>query len=371
MLVIIFLLSFYTASAQSIAEWHTTLGEFQVMLREDLMPITTNNFISLTNSNFYDGLIFHRVVVDFVIQDGDPTGTGTGGPGYTIPDEYHPEMLFEEEGVLGMAKTSQPNSAGSQYFITLAPTPWLNGNYAAFGNVIAGMDVVQTIGDVPTNGPNGNPPYYPDDPVYIDSIRIVTPQLFGITPEEDSLSAAVGEMLMFAVLSNDPGLTYSWYVNEVLQAETGFILFYTFPAAGSYVVRSIVSNGAYEYPTCWYVEVGGTASENSNLSSLPFLLQNSPNPFNPVTTISFAYTPDLPENPAIQIYNLQGRQVKILPVTPSPRFSGSNEGSPAGSIMHSVIWDGTDDKGQPVTSGIYFYRLNIRNSPTGKMILLK
>ena len=164
--------------AQSIAEWHTSMGSFQVMLREDLVPITAGNFMDLTNSNFYDGLIFHRVIADFMIQDGCPYGTGYGGPGYTIPDEFHPDLLFDEPGVIGMANTGSPNSAGSQYFITVVPTSWLNWSYAAFGNVIQGMDVVDDISVVPTTGAGGNPPNKPLINVDIDSIRIVTPQLY-------------------------------------------------------------------------------------------------------------------------------------------------------------------------------------------------
>lgn len=159
-------------SAQTVAEWHTTLGVFRIELREDLVPLTAGNFIDLTNDGFYDGVVFHRVIDGFMIQDGDPTGTGTGGPGYTIPDEFHPELLHDGPGVLSMANTGYPDSGGSQYFITLDATDWLDaydasGNlkncaspdvscHAVFGRVIEGMDVVFAIGAVET-GPNDHP----------------------------------------------------------------------------------------------------------------------------------------------------------------------------------------------------------------------
>ncbi len=137
--------------AQNVAHWQTSLGDFKVELREDLVPITANNFADLALSNFYDNLIFHRVIDDFMIQDGCPLGTGYGGPGYTIEDEFHPDLNHNSAGIISMANTGQPNSAGSQYFITLAPQPSLNGSYAVFGEVIEGLDIVQDIGDVATN----------------------------------------------------------------------------------------------------------------------------------------------------------------------------------------------------------------------------
>ena len=111
--VILLLLFSYTAFSQTQVDFYTSMGDFRVEVREDLMPITAGNFIDLVEAEYYDGVIFHRVVEDFVIQGGDPTGTGSGGPGYTIDDEYHPNMNHDSTGVMGMAKTSAPNSAGS------------------------------------------------------------------------------------------------------------------------------------------------------------------------------------------------------------------------------------------------------------------
>ena len=119
-------------------------------LYPDVAPNTVNNFISLVKKGFYDGLIFHRVIAGFMIQGGDPTGTGMGGPGYKIKDEFGEGLKHDDEGILSMANAG-PNTGGSQFFITLAPTPWLNGHHAIFGKVVEGMNVVRLIGVVPTD----------------------------------------------------------------------------------------------------------------------------------------------------------------------------------------------------------------------------
>ena len=128
----------------------TNKGTIKFMLNEDLAPITTGNFIELAQSKFYDGLKFHRVEPNFVIQGGCPHGTGTGGSGKNIPLEVTPNLKHGEAGAVAMARSSAPNSASSQFYITLAPTPFLDGNYAVFGRVTEGLDVVGQIrvGDV-------------------------------------------------------------------------------------------------------------------------------------------------------------------------------------------------------------------------------
>lgn len=131
------------------AQFDTNLGTFKVELFEDRAPKTTKNFVDLAEKGFYNGGIFHRVIKGFMIQGGDPKGTGTGGPGYTIPDEFHPELKHSSAGILSMANAG-PNSGGSQFFITLAPTPWLDRKHAVFGKVVDGMDVVEKIGTTPT-----------------------------------------------------------------------------------------------------------------------------------------------------------------------------------------------------------------------------
>ena len=142
--------------ANRIAVFDTNMGEFDIELFEDKTPITTKNFIDLAQEGFYDGVIFHRVIDGFMIQGGDPTGTGMGGPGYTIEDEFTPELTHESEGILSMANTGRPHTGGSQFFITLAATPWLDGHHTVFGKVIKGMEVVREIGHVQT-GPQDRP----------------------------------------------------------------------------------------------------------------------------------------------------------------------------------------------------------------------
>ena len=128
----------------------TNMGEFVAEMFEDKAPKTTENFISLVEKKFYDGIIFHRVIDGFMIQGGDPTGTGMGGPGYKIADEFGEGLTHDDEGYFSMANAG-PNTGGSQFFITLAPTPWLNGHHAIFGCVVEGMDVVRKIGVTKTD----------------------------------------------------------------------------------------------------------------------------------------------------------------------------------------------------------------------------
>ncbi|MGH7462318.1 MAG: peptidylprolyl isomerase [Longimicrobiales bacterium] len=131
--------------ANRIARFDTSSGTFKIELFEDKAPITTKNFIDLVEKDFYDGVIFHRVIDGFMIQGGDPTGTGRGGPGYTIKDEFHAALKHDGVGVLSMANAG-PNTGGSQFFITLAATPWLDNKHAVFGKVVDGLDVVRAIG---------------------------------------------------------------------------------------------------------------------------------------------------------------------------------------------------------------------------------
>ncbi|MGB9561255.1 MAG: peptidylprolyl isomerase [bacterium] len=133
----------------------TTMGTFEIELFPNVAPKTVKNFLDLTNKGFYNGLTFHRVIKGFVIQGGDPKGDGTGGPGYTIPAEF--SNLKHETGTVAMARRPNDiNSAGSQFYICLAPQPALDGQYTIFGKVVSGLDVVMRIGDVPT-GPNDRP----------------------------------------------------------------------------------------------------------------------------------------------------------------------------------------------------------------------
>ena len=153
-------------------------------LYPDIAPISVNNFISLINKNFYDGLIFHRVIKGFMIQGGDPEGTGMGGPDYSIRGEFaqngFPNDLKHTEGVLSMARSMHPDSAGSQFFIMHKTSPHLDGAYAAFGKVIEGMENVNKIAETATD--------YNDRPLEDQRIKTVTVDTFGVEyPEPEKI----------------------------------------------------------------------------------------------------------------------------------------------------------------------------------------
>lgn len=149
-------------------------------LYPDVAPNTVNNFISLVKKGFYDGLIFHRVIAGFMIQGGDPEGSGMGGPGYSIKGEFNyngvENNLKHSRGVLSMARAQHPDSAGSQFFIMHADAPHLDGQYAAFGKVIEGLDTVDKIASVRTG--------WQDKPVEDQKIQSMTVELFGETYPE-------------------------------------------------------------------------------------------------------------------------------------------------------------------------------------------
>ncbi|MEX0936902.1 MAG: peptidylprolyl isomerase [Pirellulales bacterium] len=132
-----------------VANISTKRGNIRLQLHDDKTPKTCANFEKLASDGFYDGLTFHRVIEDFMVQAGCPQGTGTGGPGYTFEDEFHRELKHDSPGVLSMANAG-PNTNGSQFFITHIATPWLDGKHSVFGRVIEGQDVVNSIeqGDV-------------------------------------------------------------------------------------------------------------------------------------------------------------------------------------------------------------------------------
>lgn len=134
----------------TIVELQTTMGTMKIRLFDDKAPKTVQNFKDLVNKGFYDGTVFHRVIKNFMIQGGDPKGTGTGGPGYTIKDEFGAGLKHSKKGILSMANAG-PNSGGSQFFITLVATPWLDGKHAIFGEVIEGVDVLDKIGATSTD----------------------------------------------------------------------------------------------------------------------------------------------------------------------------------------------------------------------------
>ncbi|MCX6708438.1 MAG: peptidylprolyl isomerase [Candidatus Woesearchaeota archaeon] len=133
----------------TIVELETSMGTMKIKLFDDKAPKTVKNFKDLVEKGFYDGTIFHRVIKNFMIQGGDPTGTGSGGPGYEIADEFGAGLKHSKKGILSMANAG-PNTGGSQFFITLIATPWLDGKHAIFGELIEGQDVLDKIGSTPT-----------------------------------------------------------------------------------------------------------------------------------------------------------------------------------------------------------------------------
>lgn len=162
----------------------TTQGTLKVELYPEVAPNTVNNFIYLVKRGFYDGTIFHRVIPGFMIQGGDPEGTGMGGPGYGIQGEFamngFQNGLRHTTGVISMARSQRPNSAGSQFFIMVDDAPYLDGQYAAFGKVTEGMDVVDRIASVKTN--------FSDKPKEDQRMKKVTVDTFGVDyPEPEKL----------------------------------------------------------------------------------------------------------------------------------------------------------------------------------------
>jgi len=139
------------------ADVKTVRGDFTIKLRPDLAPQHVNSFVFLANEHYFDGVTFHRVIKGFVAQTGDPTGTGSGGPGYSIPAEFTTAVKYAR-GTVGMARTTDPNSAGSQWFIAYAPASNLDGQYTIFGEVTEGMDVVDCLtARDPSKNPNAPP----------------------------------------------------------------------------------------------------------------------------------------------------------------------------------------------------------------------
>lgn len=164
------------------AHFTTSEGNFTIRLFDQETPNTVANFVGLaegtkeftdpktgqkTKRPFYDGLIFHRVIADFMIQGGDPLGNGTGGPGYKFGDEFSPKLRHSKAGILSMANAG-PGTNGSQFFITLTPTPWLDNKHSVFGEVVSGMDVVEKIGKTATSKPGDRPL----KPITIQSVKI-------------------------------------------------------------------------------------------------------------------------------------------------------------------------------------------------------
>ena len=158
-------------AANPIAVFETTKGNIEIELRPDLAPKAVENFVTHSKNGYYNGLIFHRVIRGFMLQTGDPSGTGRGGESIwkkSFEDEFSPSALFDKAGILAMANRGR-NTNGSQFFITTVPTYWLNGKHSIFGYVIKGMDIVKAIENVPTSGRSGG-----DKPLIDEKILSIT-----------------------------------------------------------------------------------------------------------------------------------------------------------------------------------------------------
>ena len=153
-------------SNNPIAVFDTSLGEFSVELFADKAPVTVENFVTLAKKDYYNETVFHRIIAGFMIQGGDPTGTGRGGPGYNIKDEFHPELRHDAVGILSMANAG-PNTGGSQFFITVAATPWLDNRHSVFGKVVKGLNIVEQISNVLTDRSDR-----PLEPVVVNRLSI-------------------------------------------------------------------------------------------------------------------------------------------------------------------------------------------------------
>ncbi|PID29714.1 MAG: hypothetical protein CSB55_01455 [Candidatus Cloacimonadota bacterium] len=359
--ILIICLAFWgLLNAQTLARWETSMGNFTAELCDRQAPITADNFISLARNEFYNNLIFHRVIEGFVIQDGCPYGNGYGGPGYTIEDEFDTGLLHDRAGTLAMANTGQPNSAGSQYYITLAPQPNLDGNYAVFGYVVEGLDVVLAIGSVETGA--GDKPI---EDVNIYSVKVSDFYISSKLPAEDIVDTYAGDNLAFAVTPEEtaPGaeLTYVWYVNgtEITDPEyQNFYFAYTPSVAGTDSISCVVSDSEFDIVTSWILNVSGVSSENYISESKAKLYQNSPNPFKindkRISDTEISFEVEREKEAVIEIYNVRGQKVKKL------------EKKDCRLGRNTVYWNGEDSEGNVVESGIYLYKLKV-----GKEVLVK
>jgi cyclophilin family peptidyl-prolyl cis-trans isomerase len=315
------------------ARWDTSMGSFTAEIYNGLMPITGGNFISLTNSGFYNGLIFHRVVRGFVIQDGCPNGTGTGGPGYTIQDEYHPSLLHDSAGMLAMAKTAQPNSAGSQYYITLAPQPGLDGRYSVFGKVVDGLNVVLEIGQVPVNANDR-----PLTPVTINELRMLDLMVDCVMPEIDEVvETSPSEEPLFAVLafSQNYPVTYTWKMDDqiVLQGVDELTINHRFPS-GNHSLSCTIENEEWSQTFTWQVQSTGSDRDDNVLPAKQSISLN-PNPFREGTAIKL----NSQQPQSLKVYDLKGRLIRDF-----------------GLVKGELYWDGRDSQQRSCSAGTYLFK---------------
>ena len=328
------------------------MGSFTAEIYDQLVPITGNNFIGLAESGFYNNLIFHRVVAGFVIQDGCPYGTGYGGPGWTIPLEIHPSLHHDQAGILGMARSSDPNSAGSQYYITLSPQPGLDGDYAVFGKVVQGLDAVLAIGAVPVDANS-----HPLTPVTIDTLRILDLSIGNLTPPDTTdFFCPVNETQMFIVEaeSENSEIWYSWYVDGILQnGALDFIFETSFPEAGEHSVVCNVSCTEWSHDVVWSVVAQGSDVEDP-VPPPPAVLEINPNPARCGTWVKFNSTS--PANWNVTVHDLRGRVIR-------------RDEAPLKNGVY-WFWDCRDDRGQAVPAGIYIIRARYRTNVVDKRCVI-
>ncbi len=334
-------------SARLFARWHTSMGTFTAELYDELVPITALNFRDLADSGYYDGLIFHRVIDGFMIQDGCPYGTGYGGPGYTIQDEFHPDLSHDHAGVLAMARTNAPNSAGSQYYITVAPALHLDGGYAIFGDIIEGLENVLAIGATPTDANDR-----PLTPVDIYSLRILDLQIGEFYPSLDEVLELMPDQYQIFVAeayTQEAQLSFDWYVDDVLQAETSFMLETSFSGGGLHTVRcNIVSSDSISFEAVWQVDTGSSIDEELSPELAEISLWTSPNPFD--SQINIECEIKRSSVLSLEVFNVKGQKLRSLAASQMPKG------------RHSFVWDGKNDSGQTLASGIYLLRMQAGKS---------
>lgn len=219
-LALIFLGFTLQTIAQTQIKFYTTMGDFVVEMSDSLTPITSGNFIDLVDSGFYDGIIFHRVINNFMIQGGDPNGNGTGGPGYSIPDEFDTTgTLSNVQKSIAMANYG-PNTGGSQFFINLVNNTYLDYDKApytsahpVFGMVVDSFEVVQAIGSTPVNSQNK-----PLTPVVMDSLRVINNDTVDTTSNDtaDGISKAIATKLKVKIFPNPIGFSTAIIVDSPL-----------------------------------------------------------------------------------------------------------------------------------------------------------
>lgn len=246
-LLVLCLCCFYNADAQTEVTYYTSMGNFKIMLTDTLTPRTVDSFIARVAEKFYDGLIFHRVIDNFMIQGGDPLGTGMGGPGYMIPDEFVPS-LKNVPGALAMAN-SGPNTNGCQFYINLVTNTHLDNHYTVFGMVTNNFTVVQDIGHVTTNSSDK-----PVTNVVIDSIRITNLSTASVSSIGNGVAATIYPNPARGVLTIDlPGITTKVDLLNMAgrtvystEAKGKLLIGLHDQAAGLYIVRLSNEYGASE-----------------------------------------------------------------------------------------------------------------------------